>query len=88
MGNARFNEDFKRDAVHPLSGSGLRANHERKVAVRGLAMKAGVVIRRIYHASAKLTCRSYMSANLEQGSYCWAEEASTPQTRLGNPRSI
>ncbi|MBL4874516.1 MAG: hypothetical protein JKY41_14315 [Rhodobacteraceae bacterium] len=39
MGNARFNEDFKRDAVHPLSGSGLRANHERKVAVRGYPVK-------------------------------------------------
>ncbi len=23
MGNARFSEDFKRDAVHPLSDSGL-----------------------------------------------------------------
>jgi transposase len=35
MGNARFSEDFKRDAVHPLSCSGLLANHEKKITVRG-----------------------------------------------------
>ena len=35
MGNARFSDDFKRDAVHPLSDSGLLANHERKITVRG-----------------------------------------------------
>ena len=33
MGNARFSDDFKRDAVHPLSGSGLPANHEKKITV-------------------------------------------------------
>ncbi len=35
MGNAGFSEDFKRDAVHPLSDSGLPANHEKKISVRG-----------------------------------------------------
>jgi len=35
MGKARFSDDFKRDAVHPLSDSGLLANHERKISVRG-----------------------------------------------------
>ena len=35
MGNARFSDDFKRDAVHPLSGSGLLVNHEKKITVRG-----------------------------------------------------
>ena len=35
MGKAKFSDDFKRDAVHPLSGSGLPANHEKKITVRG-----------------------------------------------------
>ncbi len=39
MGNARFSDDFKRDAVHPLSGSGLHANHEKKITVRGYPVK-------------------------------------------------
>jgi transposase len=32
-------EDFKRDAVHPLSGSGLPANHEKKITVRGYPVR-------------------------------------------------
>ena len=39
MGNARFSDDFKQDAVHPLSGSGLPANHEKKITVRGYPVK-------------------------------------------------
>lgn len=35
MGNAKFSDDFKRDAVHPLSGNGLPSNHEKKITVRG-----------------------------------------------------
>ena len=35
MGNAKFSENFKRNAVHPLSGSGLLASHEKKITVRG-----------------------------------------------------
>jgi hypothetical protein len=37
MGNARFSEDFKQDAVHPLSDSGLLTNHEKKITVRGVS---------------------------------------------------
>lgn len=39
MGNARFNDAFKRDAVHPLFDSGLEANHEKKITVRGYPVK-------------------------------------------------
>jgi len=39
MGNARFSDDFKQDAVHPLSDSGLPANHEKKISVRGYPVK-------------------------------------------------
>lgn len=34
MGNAKFRDVFKRDAVHPLPDSGLLANHEKKITVR------------------------------------------------------
>ena len=34
MGNASFSDDFKRDAVHPLSFSGLPVNYEKKITVR------------------------------------------------------
>ena len=38
MGTSNYSDDFKRDAVHPLSGSGLLANHEKKITVRGYAV--------------------------------------------------
>ena len=38
MGNARFSDNFKREPVHPLSDSGLPANHEKKITVRGYSV--------------------------------------------------
>lgn len=39
MGKAKFSKDFKQDAVHPLAGSGLPANHEKQITVRGYAVR-------------------------------------------------
>jgi len=39
MDNARFSDDFKQDAVYPQSDSGLLANHEKKITVRGYPVR-------------------------------------------------
>ena len=39
MVQSNYSEDFKRDAVHPLSGSGLPANHEKNITVRGYPVR-------------------------------------------------
>ncbi len=41
MGKDKFGDDFERDAVHPLSGSGLLTNHEKKITVRGVSGYGG-----------------------------------------------
>ena len=54
MGTSNYSDDFKRDALHPLSGSGLTANHEKKITVRGypvreFSRRLGVSTRSLYN---------------------------------------